>query len=446
MMTISLSSVLASKGLPDQAQTIVKKYFIFSALMRGIFMLSSTFYFLFIVELVGISEAAFLITIGLLLQGLIDYPFGAIGDRIGQKKVIFLAYFIHSLAFASLLFVDSITFLIVIYMGEAVAKSLESGAINSWFDSNYKVTALKKDQNLEIYKASNFRIEMLIGFFASSMFLLGGIVAYWTVRELIFLIQAILMIVIGFVILISLNDIQTKNEKEQVSYLSLLSGGITLLLGNPRLLIFVLGSIIISAPIIIWVELILFIFYYGYTGSDASAGIFRFIVWFSSSLVVGVAGIYTKKLTARKSLYKMHLIHPFLFFISFALIITFFPLTGQFTIIALILSLIVFSLAGIIHYTSDILKKSVYLELVPNKQRNSFYSLIPTITMIVASPLIYIFGMIISSYGLNYSIVLLGLIEIVGAIIIGFSFYLPKTWGIQRQNQITQKYEKAVCC
>jgi uncharacterized membrane-anchored protein len=106
----------------------------------------------------------------------------------------------------------------------------------------------------------------------------------------------------------------------------------------------------------------------------------------------------------------------------------------------------VFSLAGIIHYISDILKKSVYLELVPNKQRNSFYSLIPTITMIVASPLIYIFGMIISSYGLNYSIVLLGLIEIVGAIIIGFSFYLPKTWGIQRQNQITQNNENAVCC
>ena len=446
MKNFALNSILASAKLPDQAQAIVKKYFIFSAIMRGTFMLSSTFYFLFIVELVGITEAAFLITLGYLLQGFIDYPFGAIGDRIGQKKVIFFSYLIHSIAFASLLFVDSITFLVLVYMAEAVAKSLESGAISSWFDNNYKISSQETDSNLEIYKELNFRIEMLIGLFASSMFLMGGLIAYWTLRKIIFLIQAILMIIIGIVVLLTLNDIKSRDKERKISYLSQLTGGVSLLLKSPRLLIFVTGSIIISAPILIWSELILFIIYFGYSGSDASAGLFRFIIWFSSAIVVGIAGYYTKKLTAQKSLYKLHLIHPFLFFISFAILISVIPLTDQFTVVAVIISLMIFSLAGIIHYTSDILRKTVYLKLIPNEMRNSFYSLIPTITMIVTAPLIFIFGIFISTYGLSITIVMLGVIEISGALIIGVSFYLPTSWDNQTQTEFVPALDGVVCC
>ncbi|OLS27562.1 MAG: hypothetical protein HeimC3_03410 [Candidatus Heimdallarchaeota archaeon LC_3] len=446
MITISLGSILASKNLSDQTQTIVIKYFIFSALMRGIFMLSSTFYFLFIVELTGFAEAAFLITVAFIIQGLIDYPSGALGDKIGQKKVIFIAYLIHSIAFASLLFINSFNFLIMIYLAEAIAKSLESGAINSWFDNNYKITALNKDKDHEIYKEANFRIEMLIGIFASSMFLLGGVLAYWTFRELIFVIQSILMIVIGVIILLTLNDIKTNEENKQENYLRILTGGIGLLIKSPRLLMFVVGSIILATPIIIWTELILFIFYFGYTGSDASAGLFRFIVWFSSSLVVGIAGIYSKKLTAKKSLYKMHLIHSFLFFGSFALIIFLFPLTDQFSLFALVLSLIIFSMAAIIHYSSDILKKSVYLELIPNEKRNSFYSLIPTLTMLVSSPLIFIFGILITTHGLVISIVVLATIEIIGALVIGISFHLPEKWKAFNKIQPILLANQIHCC
>jgi MFS family permease len=409
-------------------------------------MLSSTFYFLFIVELIGLTEAAFLITVAFIIQGLIDYPSGALGDKIGQKKVIFIAYLMHSIAFASLLFVNSLAFLVMIYMAEAVAKSLESGAINSWFDNNYKVTALSNDEDHEIYKEANFRMEMLIGIFASSMFLFGGVLAYITYRELIFLVQVILMIIIGIVILLTLNDIETTEEKKQENYLRILTGGIDLLIKSPRLLLFVVGSIILAAPIIIWTELILFIFYFGYTGSDASAGIFRFIVWFLPSVVVGIAGVYTKKLKPEKTLYKMHLIHPFLFFISFAIIVYLFPLTEQFTLPALLLSLIVFSLAAIIHYSSDILKKSVYLELIPNEKRNSFYSLIPTITMLVASPLIYLFGILIATHGFVISIVALGMIEIIGALVIGISFYLPVKWRAPIQFRPISLENQVSCC
>ncbi len=446
MTTISLNSILASKEVPDQTQTIVKKYFFYSTLMRGVFMLSSTFYFLFILDVVGIANASFLITLGFIIQGLTDYPSGAFGDKIGHKNIIFLSYIIHSIVFASLIFINSFALLILVYSTEALARSLESGALNSWFDNNYKNTAMEVDKNLEVYKASNFRMEMILGIITSSMFVIGGALAYYYNRKLVFFLQSLVMILISILIATTLHDSNLKAEKEQLSYKTVLTGGLNVLLKSPRLMVFVGAIIVVSTPLAIWSELILFLLYFGYTGSDAMAGAFRFIVWFASSLMVGLVGKYTKKYTANKTLYKMHLIHPFLFFFSFAILIILYPIKNSFDIIALVLALVIFSLAGIIHNSSDILTKTVYLELVPNDKRNSFYSLVPTLSMLFTGPLIYLFGFIITTYGLSTTILLLGLVELIGAVVLGLSFYVPTTWENNSQMESINLTQDVLCC
>ncbi len=60
--------------------------------------------------------------------------------------------------------------------------------------------------------------------------------------------------------------------------------------------------------------------------------------------------------------------------------------------------------------------------------------------------LIYIFGILITTHGLIISIVALGTIEILGALVIGISFYLPSKWKSFIQIQPILLENQTPCC
>ncbi|MHA2232203.1 MAG: hypothetical protein ACXAB4_06915, partial [Candidatus Hodarchaeales archaeon] len=155
--------MVTTSDLPKEARSLVSKFLILSGLMRTLFLLSSTFYVLFVIDLVGFAELGVLLAVGFILQAIIDYPSGAFADWLGQRWVLSFAYLIHSLAFALLILADSFFTLLFIFVLEAIAKSLESGAIQAWFDNNYKTLAAKEDPENVAYKHALSRVEMILG-------------------------------------------------------------------------------------------------------------------------------------------------------------------------------------------------------------------------------------------------------------------------------------------
>ncbi|MFW9992475.1 MAG: MFS transporter [Candidatus Odinarchaeota archaeon] len=431
-----LSSLLASKDLPREAQGVINRYFAFSGLMRGLFMFSSTFYVLFIVEIVGFKELGVLLAVSFILQAVIDYPSGALGDRIGQRKILAIAYSLHAFAFSCLILAKSLEFIFVIYIVEAMARSFESGAIQSWLDNNYKSIATDTDPEYKTYLNIQSRIEMFIGLFSSSMFLLGGIVATWLFRETVFLLQALGMIIIGILIIYQLKDVTDIENASHERYVDILKGSLGLVIKSPRLSAIVGGVVITNTSIVIWVELMLMPVYFGYTGSDALAGSLRFTVWVTSAIVMGLAGFWIKTLKAKKWLSRIHFIHPFVFFGFFASITFFFPLQNSLNVFAVALLVIEFTFIGILHLASQSLRQSLFIEMIPNNRRNSFYSLLPTLNYILVAPLIFITGFIMETFGLSTGIAFLGVIELFGALIYFISFKLPETWRFSRSTAI----------
>lgn len=411
-------------------------------------MASSTFYLLFVIELVGLRDVSYLLAISFLAQAIIDYPSGALADWLGQRGMLTIAYFMHAVAYSLLVIAHNFSTLLVIYLLEGFTKSFESGTMQTWFDNNYTNTVTEEDPEYETYKAIQNRVEMYLGIFSSSMFLLGGLVATWTFRELIFSVQAIGMLSLGVLIALKLTDVSATEQiadHVKLSYFSVFKGGLTLITRNPRLLILVSGIIIVNAALMVWSELILLPIYFGYTGSDAGAGILRFTVWVTTSLMVGLLGFWTKQLTAG-SLYKIHLIHPLIFFGFFALFLILVPFQTSLNLVVFGLLVLIFTFTGVLRYTSLFIRKSLFLDLIPNIHRNSFYSLLPTLNLMMATPLMLIIGGLTTFLDLSYLIIILGLLEVIGALLFLVSFKLPLTWSPPVEKGRPMEIRCCTCC
>jgi uncharacterized membrane protein len=61
-------------SLPIQAHALVRKFLILSGLQSSLFMISQTFYILYVMDLVSDVEVGILVAISFLIQAVIDYP------------------------------------------------------------------------------------------------------------------------------------------------------------------------------------------------------------------------------------------------------------------------------------------------------------------------------------------------------------------------------------
>ncbi|MFQ5976882.1 MAG: MFS transporter [Candidatus Heimdallarchaeota archaeon] len=425
---MALSSLLTTSDLPKEARGLISKFLILSGLMRTLFLLSSTFYVLFVIDIVGFAELGVLLAVGFILQAIIDYPSGAFADWLGQRWVLSFAYLIHSLAFALLILADSFFPLLFIFVLEAIAKSLESGAIQAWFDNNYKSLAAKEDPKNVAYKHALSRVEMILGIAAGITFITGGIIATLVFRELVFLLQAIGMFFLGIAFVSQLRDKAVTKNHLRENYFQFIKGGVTTVTQNPKLLAFVTGTVLINVVIIIWMELVLMALYFGYTGSDLGAGTLRFIVWITGSLSIGLMGFWTKTLKTNVWLQRIHILHAISFFGMFAALIFLIPFQNSVNLLAICIAIVVFNITGVLRSASFFMRQASLLDLIPNERRSSFYSLVPTLNLLVAAPLVLFVGYIIDSVSLTTAILFLGTIELFGALIFVISSKLPLSW------------------
>ena len=83
------------------------------------------------------------------------------------------------------------------------------------------------------------------------------------------------------------------------------------------------------------------------------------------------------------------------------------------------------------------LTQRVMLDVVPNKIRNSVYSLQPTLTLILAIPFVVLFGWLLPLSGFPLTFSLMSLVALVGTLLIvaGFKQPVPKAEVIEPAPQ-----------
>ncbi len=172
----------------------------------------------------------------------------------------------------------------------------------------------------------------------------------------------------------------------------------------------------------IWALLILFVIYFGYTGTDLLAGIFRSTVFLLGIPTFIIVGNISKKITSKNWIYRFHFLHSLLFFGGFALLLFLRPLNDTLNFIGIILVILIFIITGIFNQLTLILRQRIIIDLVPEEIRNSVYSLIPTIVGILSIPFMIIVGNLVNTYNISTGILFLALFEIAAAIAFYLSF------------------------
>lgn len=421
MIIKPLMTLLRTHDLPERAQTLIQKLVIAVVFMQFVWSLSETFYVLFVIDAVGYAQLGLLLAISFLIQSVLDYPSGALGDWIGQKWILFAAFLTFGLSFALLAVSQSFEVLLVVYSLQAFAASQESGALIAWFDNNYKAAADKADPDRKTYKFFFGRWRLIWMVIGPIGFLAGGVLATIYFRQTVFAIQAVVLVVIGFSFLFFLNDFPEveRSQKSVQNYIRLLGEGIAVVFRNKALLFFVLSICFFEMLWAIWGAMILFPLYFGYTGSDSGASVFRFTAW-----IIGLPTVYFAANIASKVEIKwiprLRFVHSLLFFPLFIVLTLLFPIdVNRLELLAIVLTIGIFGVTVIFENIAGILEQRIFLDAIPDKNRNSVYSLVPTMARLFSIPAVIIGGYLIITWGVPATLLCMGLFSLVGS---AFSF------------------------
>jgi MFS family permease len=188
--------LLATENLDPKAQSLLLRYFIVDSTRLVAFNISSMFVILFLLDTLESTEVAVLFAVNFLILTLIDYPTGVFGDIIGHKKVMMLAYFFYIISFVLLVFSDTFIPLLFYSACAAIGASQESGALESWFDNNYRVQTQNTDPERQIYKSFQARKSILFLFLFGLSIFTCGMIAQDLSRKLLFGVSLFLTIIV----------------------------------------------------------------------------------------------------------------------------------------------------------------------------------------------------------------------------------------------------------
>ncbi|MFX0094824.1 MAG: hypothetical protein ACFFBD_24020, partial [Candidatus Hodarchaeota archaeon] len=135
----------------------------------------------------------------------------------------------------------------------------------------------------------------------------------------------------------------------------------------------------------------------------------------------------SKRLNARKWIPRMEFISTVPFFGFFALFIFLFPLENRLNLMAISFVILFFFIWYLFMNTYFVMRQRLMLDMIPDANRNSVYSLLPTLNLIVGAPFVWIAGNIIETFGIPFTLALWMIIGGFGAIFLFFSIhFLPK--------------------
>ncbi|MDF1537857.1 MAG: hypothetical protein P1Q69_03035 [Candidatus Thorarchaeota archaeon] len=183
--------------------------------------------------------------------------------------------------------------------------------------------------------------------------------------------------------------------------------------------------------------------------TDVAVSSFRTVLFVPGIFQQERSGVWSRRFEPKTWIPRFRFLQStgFVFYMAFAAIMFFFPpasaaaemlmLTIPYTqivimqlpvssILPVLLMTITFTSCGIFGGFAEILTQRELLDVIPNKIRNSMYSLSPTIGILLAIPQIALFGWLIPTAGFPVTMTLCAIISLVGVLMIAKGLSHPK--------------------
>jgi MFS family permease len=438
-MTDRIAKFFGVASESDRVRRLVKIAVSFTPIAGVAFMMSTTFYFVFIAETLfppptplkyGMAVVGILSTIGLAVQSIIDYPSGGLGDWIGQRWILFTSMILFAAAMVLMYFAQaSFIFFLIVFLLQAVATAQQSGAVASWFDNNYRAVA--KDPKRSAYSVAQGRMGMLFQIAATVSLIPGAVLAGLFGRQMVFLFQAVLLTIMGFGALALFRDYPevaaNRPHRSLRAYYGLLKDGLKFTVSSKLVFLFLIGETLMSSVITVWGSLLLFLIYYTYLYSDVAVAIFRTILFAAGVVSIERAGVWTRNLVPPRWMAKFRIFETCgpAFMFAFA-VITFLlppletvpPFPFMYLQLPAILISLGFIICGFFGAAGDLLSQRFMLDLIPDRIRNGIYSLMPSLTIGLAVPQLLVFAILLPVLSVSTILACLSLISAVGCLLL----------------------------
>ncbi len=459
----TFARVFGLEGPTENAVRLIKILVVILPSFAMSFQISTTFWMIHIAEslgngdyLAGLTLVGVLVVIQMAIQTLLDYPTGAIGDWVGQRFVISSALICYALAFWITSIVDEnspFILFVLIYALMGLGASQESGAFNAWFDNNYRV-AMPHDKDRKMYGVFWGRMGMVWQVSSVLVLLPGSWLAMLYARQLVFQMQAVFSVVLALLVFRLIRDLpgvrDEKDERPSLSeYGGLLKDGFKFLWSSRFISYIMMGEILLWSTGPVWWNILLFPLYFSYLLTEVAVSSYRTWIFIPQALLNERSGVWAKRFDAKKWIPRFRLLEfgSVVFYLLLAIITYQLPAPDPETtdivsvvipfinlsilelpvqsVLPAALMFITFISLGIFGGVGGILKQRVMLDVIPNRIRNSMYSLQPTLVMLVSMPLIFLFGWLVPRSGFPLAFVLCALICLVGVYLIKKAFDQP---------------------
>jgi MFS family permease len=458
------SSFLGFADTDEKALRLGRVLMVLLPTANVIFTLSSTFYTIFVAEALGggsfmegLGLLGVLVAVEMIVQTALDYPSGALGDWIGQRYVIALGNGLWGIAFFMISFIDSTTpfsYIVLVYVIQGVASSQISGAWGAWFDNNYRV-AMPEDKERKQYGVFWGRMGMVSQIASTVALIPGSILAAIYQRPFVFRFEAIGAFFFAMLVMRYIRDFpEVEAMREQKpsleQYTSLLKEGLVYMWKTPFVKYLVLGSMLTASAMSVWGNLILFPLYYSYLITDVAVASYRTIAFIPGVFANERSGVWSQRFEPKKWIPRFRMLQAcsVVFFIVVAALMFFFPPVGEdaaqmvtlllpFTSIVLIELpvqhilpvVILFSLFSVTLFFNgfaEILTQRVMLDAIPDRNRNSLYSLQPTILLLFSAPQIAILGWLIPVIGFPATLLICSGVAMLGVLVVRYALTQEK--------------------
>ncbi|MFW9892546.1 MAG: MFS transporter [Candidatus Thorarchaeota archaeon] len=445
------------------------------------FQISTTFWMIYIAEslgngdyFAGLTFVGLLVVLQMAIQTSLDYPTGAVGDWIGQRYVIASALLCYSVAFylSSMIAADTpapLWIYVAIYALFGLGSSQESGAFNAWFDNNYRV-AMPHDKDRKQYGVFQGRLGMVWQVSSTLVLLPGSWLAFLYGETWVFSLQAVFAVFLALVVFRLVRDLPGVRDESERPFLreygSLLKDGFRFLWSSRFVTLIMLGEVVMFSIGPVWWNLMLFPLYFSLLVTQVAVSAFRTLVFVPQAIANERSGVLAKRFEPKTWIPRFRILQfmGVVFYLALAAIVHFFPTipagtdpsTVQFltilipftnlplieipvqTLVPVVLLFIVFVGLNMFGAIAGILTQRVMLDVIPNRIRNSMYSLQPTLVMLISMPLIAFYGWLIPLSGFTLPFLLSAVISLLSVVMIWMAFNNP----IPKADELVPATEK----
>jgi MFS family permease len=436
---------------PERVKSLVRKSAVFNPLFAITFMLSSTFLAVHIAEI--LAGPAYYLTLGMALVGnlafvqsvvqlVLDYPTGGLGDWIGQRWILLTAFLCIGAALFYTAIATTLIEFLLIYILQGIGFAQLSGAFGAWWDTNYRAVA--DDPDRSVYSVIMGKVGMIFQIASTLSLIPGAILADLISRQSVFLLQGGLSIFIGIACVTLLRDYPevaaNRPRRSMREYYNVLKEGLKFSVSSKFVFFFLIGIVIAYSTFSVWGNLILFAIYYSFLYEQKAVALFRTLLYIVGVISLERAGVWTRKLNPARwiAIFVFLQSGGALFYFAFALItatlpsllvngaVVPFPL--MFFQLPAIIVCLTFVFTGIFDGAVNVVQQRLILDLIPDRTRNSLYSLFPTLTLIFAAPQLIFFSGLLPVLGPSPILIGLCLISTSGCIFVALGMrYRPKS-------------------